>query len=554
MTEPVTLRDQLETVRDRLYGRRAEVQPVSQVTLEIPSADPVQTLERVRHMVLEWMAERAGRSLPSAAWQGQAFELNEVGAQPVEGVVIAEPPCWAARIDDADRVVPQRTWVTEVALAIAGSDRVIFACRLYCVARGENPPYGPSVPRFVRQVAGGLGARLDGRPLSPSAWNVDTQNAVRELVQLLVSPSRKSPVIVVSRSNETGETLIPADRLAEEAIGVAHVVSLSANASYHLTDLLGKEFSAFNQAVRTFRPGFDPEQDQPSAHPLAMAPAIENWSNRGPDGFRRFLINQALRESVSRRDLEAELPSFATMKVIATRQAREQAGREGRSDRELLDLALKDNEQLRQKFDEDEATYQGLIEAAEKDLEHLTRERDEARSEAANLRFRIAHLEKALQSQDISEELEIPSSLEDLEAWCNRYLAGSVQVLNRAFREARRSQFGNPELAYRALLVLRDHYVPMRREGGLDRKEGYERALRELDLEETASFGGSRAAEQGDEYFVAYQGQRRELDRHLKGDSRREERYGFRLYFFWDADTQQVVVGWLPSHLKTRAT
>ena len=49
-------------------------------------------------------------------------------------------------------------------------------------------------------------------------------------------------------------------------------------------------------------------------------------------------------------------------------------------------------------------------------------------------------------------------------------------------------------------------------------------------------------------------GKRVELDRHLKKGTNREPRYCFRLYFFWDDTTSQVVVGWLPSHLSTRAS
>ncbi len=40
----------------------------------------------------------------------------------------------------------------------------------------------------------------------------------------------------------------------------------------------------------------------------------------------------------------------------------------------------------------------------------------------------------------------------------------------------------------------------------------------------------------------------------LKKGISREARYCFRLYFCYDEETQQVVVGWLPSHLDTRAT
>lgn len=94
----------------------------------------------------------------------------------------------------------------------------------------------------------------------------------------------------------------------------------------------------------------------------------------------------------------------------------------------------------------------------------------------------------------------------------------------------------------------------MRREGGLDRKRAYDNACRDLGVEEALTFAGPRAGEEGDTYFVRYAGRRMELDRHLKKGNSREPRRCFRLYFFWENDEQQVVVGWMPSHLDTRIT
>ncbi|MEI2420332.1 hypothetical protein V6O07_08655, partial [Arthrospira platensis SPKY2] len=136
-----------------------------------------------------------------------------------------------------------------------------------------------------------------------------------------------------------------------------------------------------------------------------------------------------------------ELPPFSTLKVLANRQARERAFQEGRSDQELLALALEDNEELKRKIEEDEATYSGLLDGAEKDHRQLVQERDEARAELASLRFRIEHLEKALEARDIKDQPDIPASLEVLEHWASRHLAGSVVILNRAYREARKSAF-----------------------------------------------------------------------------------------------------------------
>jgi hypothetical protein len=102
--------------------------------------------------------------------------------------------------------------------------------------------------------------------------------------------------------------------------------------------------------------------------------------------------------------------------------------------------------------------------------------------------------------------------------------------------------------------VLRDYYVPMRRDGGLDLKDAFEQRCAELGLEEQPTFAGARSGEEGDTYFIKLGGRRLELDRHLKKGNSREPRYCFRLYFLWDDSSNQVVVGWLPSHLSTRAT
>lgn len=107
-------------------------------------------------------------------------------------------------------------------------------------------------------------------------------------------------------------------------------------------------------------------------------------------------------------------------------------------------------------------------------------------------------------------------------------------------------------LVYKSLLVLRDHYVPMRREGGFEKKQTFENACRELGLDEQPTFHGTRYGEKGETYFVRYGGRRVLLDRHLKkGTAHNDNRRCFRLYF---DEEQHVVVGWLPSHLDTRIT
>ena len=490
--------------------------------------------------------------MPDKAWDGQTFDLADVGSQPTAAVAIEEPRYWAVRISDNDKEVARRTWTTEIGIGIAPNSNTLFGCRLFCAALGDNPQFVPTIPGVVKQIVRCVNAKLDGRRITETAWAIDHVNA-GELVDLLLNPTRKRPVYVLSIPEHDATPLISADTLACEIVGAAHIAVLSPAATFELTNALGREFSVFNGAVRTYQTSFDPESDEPSRHPLALAQSIRNWPEGGKQGFTDFLVRQALRASVARRQImENDLPPFITAQAISRRQAQEKAKKENKSNAELLELAVDENEALQKELQEQKEMCDGLLDSADREQRQVIEERDEARANAAGLRSRVIYLEKILKVKGVKSEIETPETFENLREWASQHLSSSVVILNRAYGAAKKSILENPKLAYQALLVLRDHYVPMRMEGGHDKQKAYKAALWELGLEESPSFSGARASEQGDEYFVKYEGRKRLLDRHLKGSNARDERYAFRLYFFWDEETQHVIVGWFPSHLKTR--
>lgn len=540
-------------------ARRApfsRVRSVSQVILTFESDDTQQTFAELRAEALKWLARRAGRPLPDRAWEGESFDMLEAGAQPVSAIAMDQPAYWSFRISDADKDVARRHWTTEAGILV--SDRQVhFGCRLQCVAMGESPEFNASIPGVVAQVVRNHAAYLDGRQVSLNPWAVDSESDVDELVELLLNPRRTRPVIVVSlgdRDGRDGRGAIDANELARLTVGAAHVITLTGDAAYALTDSIGKDFSVFHRAVRTYRPGLDPDGGSATEHPIALPATIEDWTDGGAKAFMRFLVERALRDTVLGVDIYRQLPSFGEMHAQAAKRRRAKAKAEGATDAELLTLAIEENDSLQRKLDEEKETYDGLLQAAELDRQQMEQELDEARASYRALQARLQHLEVALSAAGKQEEPQIPDSFEKLDTWCADHLSGQVCVLPRAMRAATKSTFETPPIAYKALLILRDHFVPMKREGGLEKKQAYERALTELGLEDTPSFSGERAGEHGDEYRVKHNGRSRYLERHLKGSSSREERFGFRLYFFWDDDTQQVVVGSFPGHLTTRAS
>lgn len=541
-------------------GRYAAVKTVSQVNLRLERNKP-DPFKVVRDEVLDWVRWKAGKDLPRQAWDGLTFELDDVGAQRVAAAHLEDPKYWAARVDDACREVAQRTWITEIGLAEETNGRLKFGCRLVVSARGENPRFQPSIPAFVRKVVSGGRAFLEERLITETPWIVGSEDDVDHFYRLLTSKSRRLDICAISlgeHDDDPTSAIVSVPAIHQLTLGAAHVAVLTGRATYMLTDLVGKEFSVFNRAIRTYRPGFDTDTDEPRRHPLAMPHRIAQWQENSVDGldaFENFLVRSAIVQSVSSGDLEKLLPPFSEVRRVAATISFARARETGATKDDLLRLYEDDNAKLRAALDEEKALHGGLLAEAEQERDDAQRRADEARGEVYRLNQRLRTIEAQFKARDgANVELPIPDGLDDLKDWADKHLSGSVVLANRALRGAKESDYEEPALVYRALLVLRDYYVPMRREGGTELANAYARALASNGLEEASSITATRQGEQGDEYAVQHKLRKRELDRHFRKGNSRETRHCFRLYFFWDDEDEQVVVGWLTSHLDTRQT
>jgi len=213
----------------------------------------------------------------------------------------------------------------------------------------------------------------------------------------------------------------------------------------------------------------------------------------------------------------------------------------------------KEIESARRAVDEEKEIGGELLKEAEKERDLAENERDHVKATNQFLRHRIELLEgQSASSSGTPLDPDIPTTLEGFGEWCARHLTGSVEMHPRAFQGIKRSEFQDVSLIYKALLVLRDHYVPMKRQGGLDRLRAFEQACAELGITEGTTFSGPGSGEQGDDYFIRVSGCLVELDRHIKKGVSYDPGFCLRIYFFWDEKSKQVVVGWLPSHLGTR--
>ena len=222
--------------------RRAHVRPISQVNLELRDGSGGSSLEVARNEVLDWMNRLAAGRLPKDAWQGKSFLLEDIGAQRAEAVVTDAPRLWAARLDDPDKTTPQRVWTTEVAIAELEGGVSLFGTRLLCSELGAETGFPRSIPGLVRRVASKGQAVLAGLPLSLDPWIVGPDE-VEQLVDLLTDPRRHVDTIVFSLpdgSSDPEQAMVSQQLVAQRAIGTVHVVVLTGEASFGLSDSVGK--------------------------------------------------------------------------------------------------------------------------------------------------------------------------------------------------------------------------------------------------------------------------------------------------------------------------
>jgi hypothetical protein len=538
-------------MNENFSDNRISVGISSQISLAVNGDNIFRDLQE---RVMKWAfdPERNLRGIPDDAWAGKSFEIDAENSERAAAIALESPKYWAFRMSERLKDT-NRIWTTEIGIAEKKAGEAIFGCRLICSQRGawSKPPR--SIPRFVRSIAFTKEAYLDGRRTSPDPWFVDNQNDVDELVDFLLNPRRRSPVVVFALpedSDDPGQTIIPVQEFIRPTVGYIHTVVISSDASYALTEALGATFSVYRQAIRTYWPGFNPDDDVWSDHPLASAERIAQWESEDDETFLDFLVQQSLRLTRRRDDLEREQPPFSQIKLLSAELARNAARKEGKSDAELLAFA---DEQINAAKEEAKTSLNMVI-AAEEERDGVFEELRQIKANYRALQVRLDTLQEKIRDQGGQDESS-PTNYDEVREWGERNLSGAVVLHDRAIKELRACDFQDTDLVYKTLKMMRDFYVPMRRVGGSDLVKKYQQKLAELGLEDTKCFAQKNKARNfGGIYFVRYQGQERELEWHLKGPNSRDGRRGFRLYYFWDADTSYAVVGSLPGHLKNDLT
>lgn len=519
---------------------RVRERELLRVAAALSGADPVAAAKAARNEVLSWAAKQVGDLLPAAAEAGRSFEHLR-GGRTCLGASFEDShrALWALRVDRPDANVAQRTWTTEVVIGYAPtSGPALFSLRLLVSTPEAFLPIEPSVPGLVRQVATACGlrhgdARIDGLP-----WFITSHVDAEDLVGDLTNPNRVVPYLVCSVAEGEAAPRLDVRLLAKAALGIARVVVVPSAHTWVLTEQLGKARSVYNGAVRAYMPGFSQDAN-PYAHRLFfIEPAADDERARSTLTALRWLVAN---ESLRRLRLGDDVVAFSAVRELSLDFERQRLKQAGSSEAEQLKAAQIQVDALKDDLERSKGeTEQWLSEYA--------RAEEEAQNYQQQLRaaqFRIQQLLTQIKERgdEPDSAVQLPESWDAFADWCDEILSGRVMLSGRARRETKSADFNDPQTAARCLLWLANEYRDSRMNGAAG------------DLRKPIADGIHNERCGADSFDFAWNGRQVPVEWHIKnGGNTRDPRRCLRIYYFWDEESQVVVIATMPAHVRTGAT
>ena len=303
---------------------------------------------------------------------------------------------WMVRLDE--RADDGKRFVTHVSVT-GGTDRVLVFTTMALGSDAVSMPAAeanPRCPKLIRSLLDGAGPWYFGGSRLRRHEFARGFDEGTDLAKRALDPGRTVPVIVVS-SGAHGEVLPRlAEKLALDVAGLANVVSVDDEASWGLTDVLGRPLTCFWGAVRLYWPKLTLRDDS-FRHPL--------WSAQ-----RLLTVNPdivATRERF-RRQVRGLVMHASVMGVARPREVDDIRGASSRSafaDVRARAKSLEDFEGLATLYAAENDLLRGKLEHATARLDELAAQVVDIGSERDALQKRAAKAEGRLQAVDVGGEI-----------------------------------------------------------------------------------------------------------------------------------------------------
>lgn len=527
----------LTALKESAHVREREL---LRVVGQLTGADSAVAAQAARMEVLKWAAQQIGEQLPGVAMEGRSFEHLRGGRTCIAaGFADDYRVLWALRVDRPDANVAQRTWTTEIVVGHApGGTSALFSLRLLASSPEATLQVDPAVPGLVRQIATTCGLQQSGSRIDAAAWHIASEDDAQELVGALLNPARTVPYLVCSVAEREDQPSINSQMLAKVTLGIAKVVVVPAAYTWVLTQQLGKPLSVFNGAVRAYMLGFSYDAN-PYAHRLFFVdPKRSEERAKSTLTALRWL---AANESIRRLQLGADVLTFSAVREVSLDVERERLKQTGSADTEQLRAAQAQIDALKDDLRRSVETQQWLSDEHTLIEEHAQNLEQQLRG----AQFRIQQLLDQIKARGDEPDagISLPESWDAFADWCGEVLSGRVALSGRARRETKSAGFDDPQAAARCLLWLANEYRDSRINGASG------------DLRKPIDRGIHNDRCGADSFEFDWLGRKVSVEWHLKnGGNTRDPRRCLRIYYFWDEESQLVVIATVPAHIRTGAT
>ncbi len=335
--------------------------------MEWPGARAAEA-NRIQAEVERWLRSKGASSIGSTGTYHP--EDGSAGAFKIQQAADSDRTWWMVDLQE-DTAEGRRFSVG--ASITAGKDRVSVYVTLetgWTTTQVMPVSVDPRCPRIVRDLIRLPGRWLHGASLLSQPRSATGFDEGDTLVREIDYPKRSVPIVTISKSD--GKLALPGldKALGYDLIGVANVHVVDEEASWALTDALGRNWCCYDGAVRLYWPRFARNQDR-FLHPLWTAERLNARDGDPQDKLQRF-----------RRQLRNLIFRASALSVIQPREIDEI--REAHSRRGFFELRQQATSL---------AEYQELADSYAADNDELRLDLASARSQVEDLQEQIRTLE-----------------------------------------------------------------------------------------------------------------------------------------------------------------
>ncbi len=271
------------------------LEPMAAVSASLRSDKSGGELAAARDQIRMWIENHTGRLRPDFddRWEdaeegvrrlrftSRRSEIEAVSRSAGDARYFAA----ALTLRSRSRRIVTRTIISVFGVAGAARIRLTLLVPPQPSYRRAHAPWSPAL---IGRLARHPGLADYGFPVRSEPWIVSTRSEVDEFIRLLTHPGRTRPVFATGLdADETDprKAILDSDELQQRTTGLSHVVVLTGPMTFVLTDQVGRRFSVFGNAFRTYRPGCILDRDS-DMHPMALGETMATWA---PGGNRQFL-------------------------------------------------------------------------------------------------------------------------------------------------------------------------------------------------------------------------------------------------------------------------